>query len=1015
MRERPFETDATSAAGDQDQPAPSSPQSLPRPLRTITVWLLRLWWSLVLFAAMAILVYLVLPVPGLTPDHWLREVQSRLSNLAARVYALAHTHPLPSMEAAVVLVACTTLAYVASRSVHGSAHRADTAGIQTRSAEERPAPRMEAPLAPQNAERGAPRSPRSGSLLGVRRIYISSTYVDLKAHRGDVHRFLRRMNQEVVEMTELSAHGKDPKTVSLRELASVDYVVLIVAWRYGFIPKGQTRSITELEYDEARQRGLPVFVYLADPATEADSGRRALFPASARSPKHARQLKTFRERLTDPNTIMYDTFTTPEDLAAKVVSAVARYILHEEQPAALASLEAKGRAVALDAMPAHGPLIGRDDELAQLATRLRAGKAGTVVACDGTAGIGKTALAAELAGQLADDKQAFPGGVIWLDCSGLEGTAKLLALLTQVARLLGRHDLAALSDLEAFKERLAAVLHGRAQTLLILDNMELGPDAEIAIQTLNVPEHTTLLITARDQVAQDQARPLPIRALTTEKGPELFSQRLWEDTGGARPTPEEEDEVPKLVKAVGGVPLAINLLAADAGRKETDLATLGSELASAGVSAAAFDSDPTGALKKILDLLWAALSEHQQQLFAGMGLFSETGFPCEAACALADAITGDDDSEEATVDSHDAGDSQDLVEVLLGAGLVEPLAGELLHLNPPLRAYARYQLVRLQQQIQDRLGEAMLAFWTTYAQAHLGPEGMDALEAEAPGLIGAIQWAYEQRRWKAVLDLAFALNPAWHARGRRADEEQFRPWAVEAARELGDWEALRFMLHELAVLDAETGNYRQARSNYLEALPLAHQLHDKAAIQAELHGLAVLDFKAHRRDHDHRSEAKKTRELVQGGLETALELARELDDKARIQTELHSLALLDADDGNSQRARERYVEALALARERKDIGSQSWELQALASLDMHRGQMHDARSKLASALVFALQARKPALIAEATWWQAELARLENRPDAACDDFRRALSIYQKLHHPHVQVTRERLRHLGCGQ
>ena len=111
------------------------------------------------------------------------------------------------------------------------------------------------------------------------------------------------MNQEVVEMTELSAHGKDPKTVSLRELASVDYVVLIVAWRYGFIPKGQTRSITELEYDEARQRGLPVFVYLADPATEADSGRRALFPASARSPKHARQLKTFRERLTDPNTI----------------------------------------------------------------------------------------------------------------------------------------------------------------------------------------------------------------------------------------------------------------------------------------------------------------------------------------------------------------------------------------------------------------------------------------------------------------------------------------------------------------------------------------------------------------------------------------------------------------------------------------------------------------------------------------------------------------------------------------
>jgi tetratricopeptide (TPR) repeat protein len=1008
MRELPSLTDARSAAGDQRPP--SSPPSLHRPLRTITVWLLRLWWILVLCAAIAVLVYLALPVRALTPDHWLREVQSRLFSLVARAYALAHAHPLPSAEAATAIVACTTLAYIASRYVHRTAHRGDTAGTQTRPGQERPAHRMDAPLGPQREEHLAPRSPRSGSLLGVRRILISSTYVDLKAHRSDVDRFLRSMNQQVVEMADFGSDRKDPKTVSLRELASVDYVVLIVAWRYGFVPKGQTHSITELEYDEALQRGLPVFVYLADPATEADHGRRALFPASTRNRKHARQLKAFRQRLADQSTITYDTFTTPEDLSARVVSAVARYILNEDQPAALAPLEAKGRVIALDDMPAHGSLVGRDDELDQLATRLRAGEAGTIVACQGSAGMGKTALAAKVVEQFADDKRTFPGGVIWLDCSGLEGTTKLLALLTHVARLLGRRDLASLADLEACREGLAAVLHKRDQTLLILDNLAQGSDPEIAVRTLHVPGHTALLITARHQVAESLAHPLPIPALTAEKATELFSQRRRRDTGGTRRTREEEDGVPGLMEAVGGVPLAINLLAADAGRKKTRLATLESELANAGVSAHAFGSDPAGALKKTVDLFWKALSAQQQQLFAGLGILSETAFPVEAACALADAVTGSDSGDKTVVDSHDTGD---LLGDLLRAGLVEPLAGGLLHLNPVLRDYARDQLGRLHQEIRDRLGDAMLAFWIDYAQAHRGLEGIDALEAEAPGLLEAIEWAYEQQRWKAVVDLVFALNQAWHFRGRRAEEMEFRPWAVEAAREQGDWEALRFMLHELAVLEAETGNYQQARSSYQEALPLAHQLHDKAAIQAELHGVAVLDFEAHQREYGQTGEAKKTLERARAGLETALELARELYDKARIQTELHSLAVLDAEDDNPQSARERSVEALALARERKDIGTQSRELRALASLDMRQGEMHAARSKLAPAVVFALQARQPALIAEATWWQAELERLEGGRDAACNDFRRALSIYHKLRHPDVGITRKRLRELGC--
>ena len=44
------------------------------------------------------------------------------------------------------------------------------------------------------------------------------------------------------------------------EVANADIFLLVVAWRYGHVPNGETRSVTHLEYLEAVRLGKPRLV-----------------------------------------------------------------------------------------------------------------------------------------------------------------------------------------------------------------------------------------------------------------------------------------------------------------------------------------------------------------------------------------------------------------------------------------------------------------------------------------------------------------------------------------------------------------------------------------------------------------------------------------------------------------------------------------------------------------------------------------------------------------------------------
>src|SRR5262245_28722261 len=99
------------------------------------------------------------------------------------------------------------------------------------------------------------------------RIYLSSTYDDLRDHRTAVYQALRALRHDVVAMEDYLAADDRPVDRCLADVASCEIYVGVFALRYGHVPaKGnpERRSVTEQEYRKAGELGLPRLVFLTD-------------------------------------------------------------------------------------------------------------------------------------------------------------------------------------------------------------------------------------------------------------------------------------------------------------------------------------------------------------------------------------------------------------------------------------------------------------------------------------------------------------------------------------------------------------------------------------------------------------------------------------------------------------------------------------------------------------------------------------------------------------------------------
>jgi hypothetical protein len=92
-------------------------------------------------------------------------------------------------------------------------------------------------------------------------VYLSSTLTDLGPERQAVKDAL---GDECIVKESYSADERSLRESCLADVAACDLYIGIVGLRYGFIPPGETRSITHLEYEEAQRCVLSRLVFVKD-------------------------------------------------------------------------------------------------------------------------------------------------------------------------------------------------------------------------------------------------------------------------------------------------------------------------------------------------------------------------------------------------------------------------------------------------------------------------------------------------------------------------------------------------------------------------------------------------------------------------------------------------------------------------------------------------------------------------------------------------------------------------------
>lgn len=145
------------------------------------------------------------------------------------------------------------------------------------------------------------------------KIYISSTYEDLKKEREAVAHAIRRLDHQTKAMEDYVASDNRPLDKCLDDVRSCDAYIGIFALRYSFIPEGYNKSITHLEYEAAKDAGIPCLFFLLD--------EKALWPVEYVSTGEERKkIDNLRDELKKAYTVSF--FKNADELGGLVSAAV---------------------------------------------------------------------------------------------------------------------------------------------------------------------------------------------------------------------------------------------------------------------------------------------------------------------------------------------------------------------------------------------------------------------------------------------------------------------------------------------------------------------------------------------------------------------------------------------------------------------------------------------------------------------------------------------------------------------
>lgn len=597
--------------------------------------------------------------------------------------------------------------------------------------------------------------------------------------------------------------------------------------------------------------------------------------------------------------------------------------------------------------------VGRTEELAAVTTMLLGDGLVTLV---GLGGVGKTRLATQVAAGVVGH---FPGGVWMVDLAALSDAASVLRVIAdsvRVAEQPGRNLDVVL--MEALSQH---------RTLLLLDNCEHLLDATAAVVTAlsqKCPD-LAILCTSRAPLAVDgeaiwRVDPLPVvppqeadSALTVgnHSSARLFVDRARLARQDFNLTNDNARDVARVVDAVNGIPLAIELAAAALADRPllglvdalTDRFSLLSEERRAGPPR---HRTLRAALEWSLDLLSAG----DRQLFSRLAVF--------AGSASAAAVVGVSPDRAAAdvvrslrrlavasliVPHPDLPDRWSMLESVRQLAALElRQVGEDVELAIRHREWFAGRLERLAVEI-GRTG---------------GSKAMHEIVADQDNVRRAIGSAIAADDGRAALRLCVGMAQFWTSHGdwSEASETFQSTLELSTSKEAGLRAKALVAFGNLLLL---RGDLTEAEGRLAEGHILADRAGDKATAARALSGQGHLAFR-----HSDLDSAQRlwTR---------ALESAEIVGEDRVVAGVLRSLAISAGTRGNQDEARLLLDRAVRVARRAGDDQQVRLLLGATAELHMWLGEYEAAERAYGDALALAstigdLSAR-PLVLTELGW------------------------------------------------
>ncbi len=155
------------------------------------------------------------------------------------------------------------------------------------------------------------------------KVAISSTLRDLPQHQTEVMDACFRLGMFPLMLEYVPPRSEHVVTACLNLIDEADIFLGIYGNRYGYVPEGQCESISEIEYNRARERKIPVLIFLISDeheirAQDADVGI------------DSERLVAFKQSLRSQSSV--GSFQSPEDLRVKVVKVLSGLIREIFQP-----------------------------------------------------------------------------------------------------------------------------------------------------------------------------------------------------------------------------------------------------------------------------------------------------------------------------------------------------------------------------------------------------------------------------------------------------------------------------------------------------------------------------------------------------------------------------------------------------------------------------------------------------------------------------------------------------------